>query len=196
LGGTSTSSTFTITLTNPSSVELLLPRDGDQTVNEFPFFQWLWDGTDSEISIYEKLPGQSSLEEVVSGVPHLSRTVQTKSFQYPASGVRTLVPGKTYVWFVKGLAGVSGGTQAASRSSLRSFTVASGDRSAFWGFLEELERALGPRYKSLFDQIRAEGLSPSETMRLNGSQISTAELMELLNQFRADQDLVNSVRLE
>jgi hypothetical protein len=197
VGGTPTPPTvFTITLTNPSSVELLFPSDGDQSVNEFPLFQWLWDGADSEISIYEKLPGQSSLEEVVSGVPHLSRTLQTKSFQYPSSGVRALIPGKTYVWFVKGLAGVAGGTQAATRSVLRSFSVASGGRADYSALLEELERVLGPRYKSLFDQIRAEGLSPSETIRLNGSQISTAELLELLNLFRADQELVNSVRLE
>lgn len=56
----------TIVLSNPSSVELLFPFDGDRSVNQFPLFQWLFDGPRSTIAIFEKLPNQESLEEAAS----------------------------------------------------------------------------------------------------------------------------------
>lgn len=193
--GAGRSSSFDIVITNPSTVQLLSPMDGDSFVNPFPLFQWQYDGPSSRISVFEKLPGQTSLEEAASGIPHLSTTVQAKSFQYPSSGARVLQPGKTYVWFVEGLSGTSGGTQAALKSELRSFVVAGNAGASVSSLLEELERTF-PQYQSLFDQIRAQGLSPSGSIRLNGSAISVGDLMALLNRLRLDPGAVTTLELQ
>jgi hypothetical protein len=169
--------------------------DGDSFVNPFPLFQWQYDGPSSRISVFEKLSGQSSLEEAASGIPHLSATVQAKSFQYPSSGARILQPGKTYVWFVEGLSGTSGGTQAALKSELRSFVVAGNGGSSLSTLLDELERAL-PQYQPLFDQIRSQGLTPSGSIRLNGSAMSIGELRTLLNRLRLDPEAVTAAEVQ
>ena len=57
------SATFRFVLTNPSRLDLVMPMQNDRTVNEFPLFQWTFDGPRSRLSVYEKLPNQSSLEE-------------------------------------------------------------------------------------------------------------------------------------
>ena len=186
---------FSIIITNPSSVELLAPADRDLFVNEFPLFQWRGDAPKWSVAVYELLAGQTSLEEAITGVPHLPPTVTTMtSYQYPTGGVRPLQPGHTYVWFVQGLVPATGGTELLYKSELRSFTVASARLSSS-DLLDQLEQALGPKYRGLFDQIRAEGLTPTSSIRLNGSPISTTDLFRLLNQLRNNPDAA-SVSLE
>lgn len=195
-GGSPATSAFSIVLSNPSTIQLVFPVDGDPAVNQFPLFQWQYDGVQSRISIFEKLPGQGSLEEAASGIPLVSTEVAAKSYQYPSSGVRPLQPGSTYVWFVEGLVGVSGGSGTAIKSSLRSFTVARAGFPTTASVIDELERLLNRKYKPVFDQIRSEGLSSSGTVRLNGSPVGSAELLHLLNQLRANPDAVTAVVLE
>ncbi len=196
---------FEIVLSNPSSIELMFPFDRDESVSEFPLFQWVFDGSypagfqkgnRSKLYVFEKLPGHSSLEESASGTPHLVQTVETNYYQYPRAGVRPLEAGKTYVWFVEGLLGSSGGTDLSVRSQIRSFTVSPRGIGSLSSLLDELERALGPEYRALFDQIRASGLSPTGNMRLNGTSISRADLSRLLNTLRANPESVTSAELE
>lgn len=189
-----------LVLTNPASIELLSPFDGEDDVNPYPLFQWRGDAPSWRIGVYEMLPGQSSLEEAASGIPHLSMNIELPPpvFQYPPSGFRSLEPGKRYVWFVEGISGSAGGISQGFRSELRAFTVASSSSPAIpiSTLLDELERALGPEYRPLFEQIRNEALSPSGKMRLNGSPISSGELARLLNQLRANPASIVSVVLD
>jgi len=186
---------FTIILSNPASVELLAPADKDPFVNEFPLFQWRGDAPKWSVAVYELLPGQTSLEEAISGVAHLPLTTTgSPTFQYPLGSARPLQPGHTYVWFVQGHVSATGGTEHIFRSELRSFTVASA-RLATSDLLDQLEQALGSKHRGLFDQIHAEGLTPSSTIRLNGSPISTTDLLRFLNQLRGNPDAA-SVTLE
>lgn len=189
------STSFEFTLSNPSTVELMSPIDGDQFATQFPLFQWQYDGPSSRISIFEKLPGQSSLEEAASGVPHYSTVTLTNSLQYPSSGARILEPGKTYVWFVEGLAGATGGTTVARKSALRSFTVVAGNMQTLSSILDELARAL-PQYQGLFDELKAQGFTSAGSMRLNDSAISTSDLLKIINKLRQDPGAVTSVESE
>jgi hypothetical protein len=195
-GSTSDADEFTFVLTNPSSPILLTPGEGETVTEEFPLFEWQYDGPRATISIYEQLPGQRSLEETASGTPHATATVATRSFRYPSTGVRPLQQGKTYVWHVTGLVGVAGGTSVQQRSALRSFTVSANKRYAFSWILAELEGALPPSYKPVFEQIRAQNLSPSGTFRLNGSPISVSDLLSLLNELRSNPESIGAVDLE
>lgn len=194
-GGPGATTRFTIVISNPSSVELLSPFPEDPFVNPHPLFQWLYDGGSSRLSVFERLPGQGSLEETASGVPHLRVTIGQKSYQYPNAGVRSLQPGKSYVWYVEGLSGATGGTQTPVRSELRSFTVTSGNVSDSW-LLLELERLLGNRYPGLIDQIKKGGLLPSGRVTLNGSPLSIAELIQLLGELGVDTEAITSATLE
>ena len=186
---------FTITLTNPSSIELLFPSDGDQVVSALPLFQWMFDGLRSHIAVFEKLPGQSSLEEAAAGDTLLSREVTATVFQYPGSGVRALQPGRTYVWFVEGVVATAGGVSQKVRSPLRSFKVEAGP-GASSSLLDELERALDPKYKQIFDQIRSEGLTPFGAAVLNGTAVSGPDLARLLDYIRNNPGAVLTVGIE
>jgi hypothetical protein len=184
-------------LTNPATVELLFPPDGDASVGQFPLFQWLYDGTQSRISVYERLSERSSLEEAASGVPHLVQDVSGTSFQYPTAGARTLQPGKSYVWFVEGLIRSAGGTVQTTRSTLRFFTVTpQGTAAQAESLLDILERALGPKYKTLFDQFRFDEFTTPGSLMLNGSPITAEELNALISLIRQNPDLVQSVQAE
>lgn len=187
---------FVIDLSNPSTVQLLVPLDADRAVTTFPLFQWLYDGPTSRLCLYEKLPGQASFEEATANTPHLITEVTGTSYQYPSAGVRPLEAGKTYVWFVEGIVRVSGGTQQPIRSPLWSFTVTSGSSQADRTLLDMLEQALDPQYRQLFDQLREQGFAATGTMRLDGEPVSRIDLMRLLNAFRANPAGVLSVRVE
>ncbi len=187
---------FTFVLSNPSTPVLLAPTDGETVVEEFPLFEWQYDGPRATIAIFEALPGQQSLEEIASGTPHLTATVTTRSFRYPATGARVLQPGKRYVWYVTGLVGVAGGTSLQLRSQPRSFTVSNTRRNSLGWLLQELESTLPTTWKPVFDQIRAEGLSPAGTFRFNGSPISITDLLKVLNDIRSNPESVSAVNLE
>jgi hypothetical protein len=177
-----------LVLTNPSTVELFT------VTTPFPLFQWRGDSPSWHISVFQRLPGQSSLEEAAAGVPHLSIDATGQSLQYPAAGARALEPGESYVWYVDGTPPSAGGVQGGFRSALRSFTVATtGSAALSPSLLDELARVLGPRYEGLIDQLRNQGFSPSGTVRLNGSPVTNAELMNILGYLRGNPDAVTLV---
>ncbi len=189
-------SRFSIDVTNPSSVELLFPLDGDDGLNRFPLFQWRYDGERSRIAVYEKLPNQGSLEEAIAGTPHLLQEVRGLTFQYPQAGVRSLEHGKTYVWYIDGLVPESGGTDFKVRSPLRAFTVAPQGVGSLSSLLDELEEALGPKYKSVFDEIRNAALAPEGAMRLNGNPITSSDLAHIIRRLRDNPQSITNVVLE
>jgi len=192
----SVSNSFDLVLTNPSSIELIFPVDGDPSVSPLPLFQWRYEGPSSRISVFEKRPQQATLEEAANGIPQLTMVIDGNSFQYPSSGVRPLEPGKTYVWYVEGLAGITGGVSQPIRSELRSFVVSAQGAESLQSYLDELERALDAKYKPVFDEIRSEGLLPTGVIRMNGSVISVMELLDIIRELRMNPDAVQNVGLE
>jgi hypothetical protein len=189
-------SRFQFVLSNPSLIDLILPLDDDHSIGRYPLFQWNFDGKGSRLSVYEKLPTHSSLEEATSGIPQLVTELSSTSYLYPGAGVRPLEPGKTYVWFVEGLYGTSGGAGSTIRSKLRSFTIATGSDPSLVTILDELERALGSKYKPLFDQIRNNGQAPTGVIKLNGVPMNTVDLLRYVNQIRNNPDAVLSAGLD
>ena len=199
-GGQSARDEFRFTLRNPSTVQLLAPMEGETVNTPFPLFQWVFDGGSATVSVYEKLEGQATYEEAASGVPILTEEVTTPYFQYPTAGARSLQPGRTYVWFVEGRVRRSGGSDQLVKSQLSSFTLSRqagiGSAGPTVSLLDELERALGPRYASLFDQLRKEGFAATGDIRVDGSSISSLDILEILNRFRTSPESVLSVRVE
>ncbi len=180
-----------------SQIELLYPRDGE-TTNEFPAFGWLFDGEEVEVTINEKPPGLSP-EAALNKLPITYQNTFTgaqNSFQYPSAGVRQLQKGKTYVWKAVGKVKSLGGYQLV-QSSIAEFKVA--DDSAPMKrseLLEQLERAVGSKWKKVFDKIRAQELDASSTFYLNGKPISNAELQEIIQFLNQNPENVTNVIMD
>jgi len=62
--------------------------------------------------------------------------------------------------------------------------------------LDELERSLDPKYKPVFDQIRAEGLTPFGAALVNGAAVSGPDLQRLLDYIRNNPGAVLTVGVE
>lgn len=187
---------FTFTITNPSTLTLLFPPTGDETVGQTPLFQWQYDGARSRLAVYERVYASQSLEEAASGVPMLRQEVDGTSFLYPAGGARPLVPGRTYVWYVEGLTAQTGGSTASARSEIRTFTVSKAGVNSLSELLDQLEQALGQKYSNVFTTIRSSLLQPNGEFRTNGGAAAVAEVQRIVEQIRKNPDSVISVTLE
>jgi hypothetical protein len=73
---------------------------------------------------------------------------------------------------------------------------AGGSNAAIQSLLEELEKALGEKYKPLFERIRAEALAPTGQVLLNGTPLSTNDLVKLIGQFRDNPTSVVNADIE
>jgi hypothetical protein len=195
-GGSPATTEFTFTITNPSTLTLLFPPTGDETVGQTPLFQWQYDGTRSRLAIFERVYASQSLEEAASGVPMLRQEVEGTSFLYPAGGARPLIPGRTYVWYVEGLTAQTGGSTASARSEIRTFTVSKGGANSLSELLDQLEQALGQKYSTVFTTIRSSLLQPNGEFRTNGGAAAVAEVQRIVEQIRKNPDSVISVTLE
>jgi hypothetical protein len=183
-------------LESPSQIELRSPREGEIT-NEFPIFEWTYDGQEVELTINEKLPDMSR-EEAIGRFPFVFKDKQTgiNSFQYPPVGVRHLQKGKTYVWRVVGKIKAAGGDQNIE-SPLGLFKVEDDiniiKRSEL---LDRLERTLGSKWQKVFDKIKEKELNPTEAFYLNNKQLSNAELEDILNFLEQNSSSVEKVTLD
>lgn len=111
-------------VTNPSRIDLVSPAYQSEVRTQFPIFKWIAPYfKEFEISVYEKLPNQTTPEEVVSGDKNLRwryKTTETQ-VQYP-QGALPLEDGKTYFWYVKSYIQGSRGMEEI-RSEIWNFDV-------------------------------------------------------------------------
>ncbi len=195
----------TITVTNPSRVELQLPLNQENVTTFIPHFLWLSNVDTVILAVYEKLPSQQSPEDVVSGVPSLRVTVPNSSspspgsFIYPPSGlgVRPLQNGRTYYWYVEIPTSATRGH--GIRSDIWSFTVGGTDSTTFTSrggstgnaVTEALKNfLLDTDYGGLAQQIEA--LTGQATY--DGRSLTTQELIQLLNSM--DKSKITSVTIQ
>jgi hypothetical protein len=185
-----------IILESPSQIELRSPRYSEIT-NEFPFFEWTYDGQEVELTINEKSP-DATPEDAISRLPFVyqNRFSGINSFQYPPGGVRHLQKGKTYVWRVTGKVNAAGGDQSV-QSPLGIFKIEDDlqimKRSEL---LDRLERIVGSKWKNIFEKIRERGFNPTENIYLNNQQLSNAELGDILNFLEFNSNNLENVTLE
>jgi hypothetical protein len=202
---------FSLDIRNISRLDLLSPRDGEEVSTTFPLFQWMFDGSQVELSVYERLPQHSSKEEAAQGVPHLCVVLENvRSFQYPSSTppqacpgvvVRNLEAGKRYVWRVRGLTVGTGGVGASLDSEIWEFTVPSGAGQTM--------QVGGDRPQSLSNQIQSiPGLDPQLLSRLisgnlqptgvvliDGVPVSLSEIMAILNDLASNPDRIINIQV-
>lgn len=199
-------SEFSLSLTNYSRLDLIAPRDNETVPNPFPIFQWLYDGDQIELSIYERLPHHNSKEEAAQGTPNLvvppSQLVGVRSFQYPSSGVRLLRPGKTYVWRARGLPRGTGGRGGEINSEVWQFTVASTggestgpSMSQQQNVINQLQLITGLSSQILNQLVSGNLQLTGNVTDENGRQISIAELQNILNDLSQNPDKIIEVQI-
>lgn len=109
---------------NPSRIDLVSPGAQSEVRTQFPIFKWFAPYLrEFEILVYEKLPNQTTPEEVVSGDRNLRwrYTTTETQVQYPREAL-PLEDGKTYFWYVKSYVQGSRGREEV-RSEIWSFDV-------------------------------------------------------------------------
>ncbi len=177
-----------LNIVNPSQVELLSPFDGDRIVSQFPLFQWRSDTRETVLRVFEVPAGSRSREEAVSGIPHLeTRIPNANQFFYPQSGpgIRSLEPGKNYVWYVEAVYRTSANIEEAIVSEIYEFTLV--DPASFSSgdlLLMQLEQLLGDRFEEILVRIQQANLEFTGELFLDGIPISSAEFTMIIDAIR------------
>lgn len=186
-----------LNLESYSQIELRYPLDGE-TTNEFPLFEWFFEGNEVEITINEKKP-EFSKEEAINRYPVVYNNTFSsgeKSFQYPVSGVRPLEKGKTYVWKAVGKIKNLGGEQLIY-SPIYQFTVKSDiQESEYDALLEQIEKVIEKKYGPIIQEINKLELKTTGSFLLNRNKISFEELLEILEFLKESPDNIQNVTLE
>lgn len=173
-------------LKNSRRVDLRSPREGDQT-GEFPFFEYSFDADRATLRVAELGDNQSREDALARRPLMLEADVTGNAFLY--SGGRPLENGKTYVWQLTVDQALTGGGTSTLTSPIWKFTVGSlPDGGTGSAILRQLEELFGQKYPQIFEAIRNGGFSPSGSFVLNGTPISQGDLLNLLNQLRANAD--------
>lgn len=202
---------FVLEIRNISRLDLLSPRDGEEVSTTFPLFQWIFDGSRVELSVYERLPQHSSKEEAAQGTPHLCVVLDNiRSFQYPASrppeacpgvDVRNLEPGKRYVWRTRGLTVGTGGGGASLDSEIWEFTVplgagqtmqAGGDSPHSLSRQLQNIPGLDPQ---LLSRLISGNLQPTGIVLVNGVPMSLSQIMAILNDLVSNPDKIINIQV-
>ena len=181
-------------LQNLSRIDLRAPSNGEYT-SDFPFFDFFYEGSgaiQASITVAEKLPDQSRADAISRKPPMLECELNLGQNSYlygqplPSCGsIRPLEQGKTYAWRVVGKMLTLGGAQVEISSPINVFTVSTaGQGSSFDAILNQLEEIFGQRYEEIFRQIRQGGFTLTGQYTLNGSVLTTADLLNILNQLR------------
>jgi len=67
----------------------------------YPYFQWFSQASTFDISVFEVLQGQKTIDEISNNIPYFQqKSISNKSLIYPVSAQK-LEAGKTYAWMVK-----------------------------------------------------------------------------------------------
>jgi len=188
-----------------SRLDLISPLDMSEMPNPLPQFNWLYDGSRVELSIYEFLPSKRTKEEAAEGNPHLvvrsgdpDLPLGTHTFQYPANTVRSLEPGKKYVWRVKGLTVGSGGSGSSINSDVWQFSVAStGGNGAGGGELNNVSNQILNLTLTvqILNDLLSGDLILTGVMYIDGKPVSADEVARLLRDLVSNPDKIITVQI-
>jgi hypothetical protein len=185
-----------LNIVNPTRVELLSPYDGERVVTQFPLFQWRSDTRRVILRVFEIPQGARSLDETITGIPHLERPISdSNQFFYPqtGAGIRSLEPGKSYVWYIEGLYRTSANIEEAITSELYEFTIVDpAQYSSSDYFLMQLERLLGSEYPDILTQLEQGHIEFTGEIFLDGASITRAEFGMIIDAIRTG---INNARL-
>ncbi len=190
-------------ITNPTVIELFSPgapvgsSELPKLYTQQPQFVWNSNAESFTIAICEKMPSNSSPEDVMQNVPRYRGEVKGTSFLYPASGAYPLEEGKTYYWQVSSNVQTSNGPYIL-KSEIWGFKIARRE-SPGEKLLERQMQILSenPMFEDLFqDGGQLEGCRPTGVVFLNGQPISMEDVQLFLQKIQSGQIKVIRVEIE
>ena len=184
---------------NPSRIDLLSPSDGEKLLTQYPLFQWRSDTHTVILRVFEIRSETQTRDEVLTGVPHLSRRITggQNQFFYPQAqpGVRNLEPGKSYVWNIEGLYRTSANTEETIPSEIFTFTVLGPFQvSSVDAFLLHLKNITKGMFDEIIEEIARSNLQSIDDFYLDNLQISQQEyraIMAALENRAKNAEIVN-----
>ncbi len=177
-------------VTNPSRIDLVAPGYQSEVRTQFPIFRWVAPYLkDFEIYVYEKLPSQTTPEEIVSGDKNLRWKFKTSDtqVQYPQNAL-PLENGKEYFWFVKSNIIGSRGTEEI-RSEIWSFKVNLGQQTTIQVIpnltpeqrrtIDNLIKSLNQSGNSEIAELLSKIVSDFQVL-IDGRPATSSEVLEVL----------------
>jgi len=203
-----------LNITNPTTLDLISPGarvDGGELPEIYttlPQFQWNSNASRFEITICEKLPTNTSPEDVMNNTPRFQHILPDPpefpdplSLQYPSTGAWPLEEGKTYYWQVKALITTSSGT-VELESEIWGFKIGNLTRGAL---APEMLRILSILRDLLGDEVidgllgeggELEGFRPTGVVLEDGRRITLEELTTLIEKLRRGELQITSFFVE
>lgn len=181
------------------------PVDGGELMELYttlPFFQWHSTAERFRLIVCEKLPFNSSPQDVMNNEPRLQQLIERRTFfQYPASGTWPLEPGKTYYWQIVAITESTSGP-VELESEIWGFKIA--DLANGAGTMQH-QQLLGLLLSILGDSRLAalfgnggdlDGYSFTGVMLKNGQNLPQDELMAILQQILNNKIVIERVTIE
>lgn len=205
--------TVELNITNPTTIQLVTPgavvEEGEVPTVYTTLPQFVWDSNASEFDfkVCEKLPSNSSPEDVMQNEPRYHTTTGEKSLVYPSSGAYPLEEGHTYYWQVRAIVQTSSGP-VELESEIWGFRVGSasgGGATAGGGTWElpplyrnVLSALLGnDAYESLFgDGGVLYECTPTGVIRYQGASFTLQDVQMLLQSLRSGKLEIVDYRVE
>lgn len=181
------------------------PADGGDLMELYttlPFFQWHSTAERFRLTVCEKLPFNSSPQDVMNNEPRLQQVIERRTFfQYPASGTWPLEPGKSYYWQIVAITESTSGP-VELESEIWGFKIA--DLANGAGTMEH-QQLLGLLLSILGDSRLAalfgsggdlNGYSFTGVMLKNGQNLAQDELMAIIQQILNNKLVIERVAIE
>ncbi len=193
---------ISLDITNPTVVDLVSPGVSVGSASlptvytRQPQFVWNSNASTFVLTVCEKLPSDSSPEEVMENVPRYKGVVHGNAFLYPASGAYPLESGKTYYWQLEALVQTSRGSQKL-KSEIWGFKIARSeapDRQ----FAEEQVRLFlqSEQLRNLLNAGALQGYKPTGVVFVNGRPVSMEDVQMILQKIESGQFKVLSVEIQ
>ena len=194
---------ISLDITNPTVIELFSPgapvgsSELPGLYTQQPQFVWNSNAETFTLTVCEKMPSNSSPEDVMQNVPRYKGEVHGTSFLYPASGAYPLEEGKTYYWQISSDVQTSNGTYVL-KSEIWGFKIAKQESPE----KQLLERQLqilseNPAFEDFFqDGGPLEGSVPTGVVFLNGQPISLEDMQLFLGKIQSGKIEVIRVEIE
>lgn len=203
-----------LAITNPTRVDLLGPgrfatlRECQPVYTTQPQFRWLSTARKFIFTVCEKLPTNTSPEDVMQNEPRARLIVERgKDFQgspnlvYPAVGVWPLLPGKTYYWQVQAVVETLSG-EVYIPSEIWCFTIPRVDDVNRQLINRSVRSALGRLlarggFRKLLDPNGPlKGYQATGEIYLNGRKLSVTDLNKLLVKFMREGSEIVDITIE
>lgn len=192
----------------PTVLDLLAPGQLAENNNlmeiytALPFFLWHSNASKFRITICEKLPTNNSPADVMNNEPRLQQIVENFTFfQYPASSVWPLEPGKTYYWQIVAITESSSGP-VELESEIWGFKIGNISAGMLAIYHQQLLNLLfsilnDGDLRALFESGGAlDGFTFTGVMLNNGRMIAMEDLLAIVEQVFSGRIIVDGFVVE